>query len=69
VIQPAGAGVGLGWLVNEAKDVSGHAGNGPGAAASLLWRASTGMVVAACTNRTVPLEPVTAHLVRVVTSE
>ncbi len=66
VSQPAGAGVGLGWLVHEAKDVCGHAGAGPGAAASVLLRIGTGAVMVACTNRKVPIEPVTARLVRAV---
>jgi CubicO group peptidase (beta-lactamase class C family) len=63
--QPsAGAAVGLGWLVNGAKDVHGHAGAGPGAATSLIIRPGAGITTVACTNRMVPIEPVNARLVR-----
>ena len=58
------AHVGLGWLINPAKDVSGHTGGGPGAASSLIVTLSSGQVGVAMTNRLVPIEPVTARLVR-----
>ncbi|GAA5187389.1 hypothetical protein GCM10023322_35650 [Rugosimonospora acidiphila] len=64
VAQPSGASVGLGWLINEAKDLYGHPGTGPGAAASLTIRLGTGAVTAVCTNRQVPIEPVNARLIR-----
>ena len=59
-----GARMGLGWLLNEPKDVCGHAGGGPGAAASLILRLSTGQPSVALANRLVPIEPVNARLVR-----
>ena len=61
---PTGAQMGLGWLLNEPKDVGGHAGGGPGAAASLIIRLSTGQPSVALANRLVPIEPVNARLVR-----
>ena len=64
VRQPAGADVGLGWLIHQDKDVYGHPGAGPGAAASLLIRLSTGTTTVAWTNRLVPIEPVNARLIR-----
>jgi CubicO group peptidase (beta-lactamase class C family) len=59
-----GARMGLGWLLNEPKDVGGHAGGGLGAAASLIVRLSTGQPSVALANRLVPIEPVNARLVR-----
>ena len=59
-----GADMGLGWLLNEPKDVCGHAGGGPGAASSLIIRMSTGQPSVALANRLVPVEPVNARLVR-----
>jgi CubicO group peptidase (beta-lactamase class C family) len=59
-----GARMGLGWLLNEPKDVGGHAGGGPGAASSLIVRLSTGQPGVALANRLVPIEPVNARLVR-----
>jgi hypothetical protein len=59
-----GAQMGLGWLLNEPKDVCGHAGGGPGAASSLIIRKSTGQPSVALANRLVPIEPVNARLVR-----
>ena len=62
--DPAGARIGLGWLLNEPKDVAGHAGGGPGAATSLITVLSTGQVSVAMANRLVPIEPVSARLLR-----
>ena len=59
-----GAQMGLGWLLNEPKDVCGHAGGGPGAASSLIIRRSTGQPSVALANRLVPIEPVNARLAR-----
>jgi hypothetical protein len=56
--------MGLGWLLNEPKGVGGHAGVGPGAAASLIIRLDTGQPSVALANRRVPIEPVNARLVR-----
>jgi hypothetical protein len=59
-----GARMGLGWLLNEPKGVGGHAGVGPGAAASLIVRLGTGQPSVALANRRIPIEPVNARLVR-----
>jgi hypothetical protein len=59
-----GAQMGLGWLLNVPKDVCGHSGGGPGAAASLIIRLSAGEPRVALANRLVPIEPVNARLVR-----
>lgn len=56
--------MGLGWLLNPAKDLYGHAGAGPGAGVSLLIRCGTGLVTVAATNRIVPIEPTNARLSR-----
>jgi len=56
--------MGLGWLLNEPKDLGGHAGGGPGAAVSLIIRLGTGQPSVALANRQVPIEPVNARLVR-----
>jgi CubicO group peptidase (beta-lactamase class C family) len=61
-----GARMGVGWLLNEPKDVGGHAGGGPGAAASLIVRLSTGQPSVALANRLVPIEPVNIRLVRAI---
>ena len=63
-VRPGAAEVGLGWLVNPAKDVSGHPGSGPGAAASLIVGRGSGQVTVALTNRMVSIEPVNARLAR-----
>ncbi len=65
--EPAGAQIGLGWLLHRPKDLCGHAGGGPGASASLLSRLSDGQTSVALANRLVPIEPVNARLVRPVT--
>jgi CubicO group peptidase (beta-lactamase class C family) len=65
--QEPGAAMGLGWVLNEAKDVAGHPGGGPGAAASLIMRPGTGQATVALTNRLVPVEPVNARLARPIT--
>lgn len=59
-----GAEVGLGWLLNWPKDVCGHTGGGPAAASSLIVTQSSGQVGVAMTSRLVPIEPVTARLIR-----
>ncbi|MGE5136786.1 MAG: serine hydrolase [Gemmatimonadota bacterium] len=62
--DPAGAQMGLGWLLNQPKDVCGHAGGGRGGASSLIVRMSSGEVSVALANRLVPVEPVSARLAR-----
>jgi CubicO group peptidase (beta-lactamase class C family) len=56
--------MGLGWLLNEPKGVGGHAGVGPGAAASLIIRLDTGQPSVVLANRRFPIEPVNARLIR-----
>jgi hypothetical protein len=56
--------MGLGWLLHRPKDLCGHAGSGPGAAASLLSRLSDGQTTVALASRLVPIEPVNARLAR-----
>lgn len=62
--DPDGAQMGLGWLLHRPKDLCGHAGGGPGAAASLLSRLSDGQTTVALASRLVPIEPVNARLAR-----
>jgi CubicO group peptidase (beta-lactamase class C family) len=62
--DPAGAQIGLGWLLHRPKDLCGHAGGGPGAASSLLSRLSDGQTSVVMANRLVPIEPVNARLAR-----
>ncbi|MEV0403369.1 serine hydrolase domain-containing protein [Actinoallomurus sp. NPDC050550] len=64
VPHEAGARMGLGWLLNQSKDVAGHPGSGPGAAASLIIRPDLGQVGVTLTNRLVPIESVNGRLVR-----
>ena len=59
-----GAQIGLGWLLNQPKDVCGHAGGGRGAASSLIVQLSSGQPSVAMTNRLVPIEPVNVRLIR-----
>ena len=58
-----GAQIGLGWLLHQPKDVCGHAGDGRGAASSLIIRLSSGQASVAMTNRLVPIEPVNVRLI------
>jgi CubicO group peptidase (beta-lactamase class C family) len=62
--DPAGAQIGLGWLLHQPKDLCGHAGGGPGAASSLLNRLSDGRTTVSLASRLVPIEPVTLRLAR-----
>jgi CubicO group peptidase (beta-lactamase class C family) len=55
--QPNGIGVGLGWAVNVDAGVTGVAGEGPGAGASLLVSADGRHACAALTNRPLFIEP------------
>jgi hypothetical protein len=59
-----GPEVGLGWLLNRAKDVRGQVGGGFAASLSLIAVPSTGRVSVAMTSRVVPIEPVNARLAR-----
>jgi CubicO group peptidase (beta-lactamase class C family) len=58
------AEIGLGWLLNRPEDAAGHAGAGPGSAASLITRPSTGRTSVVLTNRQVLVEPTNARLIR-----
>jgi CubicO group peptidase (beta-lactamase class C family) len=62
-----GGQMGLGWLLNQNKGRAGHAGIGPGFAASLIIHLSSGRASVALTNRQVPIEPLNARLIRALT--
>jgi CubicO group peptidase (beta-lactamase class C family) len=55
---------GLGWHVNQARGVYGHAGGGQGGASSLIVSADGTRVHVALTNRLIPIEPVNARVLR-----
>ena len=55
--------MGLGWLINQSRDLCGHNGGGPGTAVSLIVRQSTGQVSVALTNRRLPVEPLNGRLI------
>lgn len=64
---PVKGEMGLGWVLNTDRDVAGHYNAGPGGCASLVTRGGAGGVVAvAVTNRTVPIEPVAAQVIRAI---
>jgi CubicO group peptidase (beta-lactamase class C family) len=54
---------GLGWALRRPMDAAGLAGIGPGWAASLIMRPSTGGTVVVLTNRLVPVLAVNAELI------
>ncbi len=64
VARPNQTHSGLGWIVNPQAGLAGHAGEGPGAAASLLVRLDGGDAYAALANRALLLEPVTGAVLR-----
>jgi hypothetical protein len=66
VTRPDGTGVsiGLGWVVNEAKGITGHAGGGRGGSSSLIVTADGRRIHVALTNRLIPVEPVNAGVLR-----
>jgi CubicO group peptidase (beta-lactamase class C family) len=68
VTRPDGTGVsiGLGWVVNEAKGITGHAGGGHGGSSSLIVAAAGDRVHVALTNRLIPIEPVNARVLKAV---
>ena len=55
---------GLGWGLRRSMDAVGQAGIGPGWAASLILRPSTGRTIAVLTNRLFPVLALNAELVR-----
>jgi CubicO group peptidase (beta-lactamase class C family) len=57
---PNGAYRGLGWIVNEPAGLAGFAGEGPGAAASLLFSLDGGHACAALSSRQIIIEQVNA---------
>jgi CubicO group peptidase (beta-lactamase class C family) len=59
-----GRQVGLGWLISPRGDVAVHAGFGPGATASLLYRIRDNQIHLTMTNRMVSLEPVNDRVLR-----
>jgi CubicO group peptidase (beta-lactamase class C family) len=56
-----GVSIGLGWVVNQARGVTGHAGGGRGGSSSLIVAAAGERVHVALTNRLIPIEPVNAR--------
>jgi CubicO group peptidase (beta-lactamase class C family) len=59
-----GVSVGLGWVVNEAKGVTGQAGGGQGGSSSLIVAAGGERVHVALANRRIPIEPVNARVLK-----
>lgn len=55
---------GLGWALRPAMDAAGQAGAGPGFAASLITRPSTGHTVVVLANRQFPVLPLNVELLR-----
>ena len=55
---------GLGWGLRRSMDAAGQAGIGPGWAASLIRRPSTGRTIAVLTSRLFPVLALNAELVR-----
>jgi CubicO group peptidase (beta-lactamase class C family) len=61
-----GVQTGLGWHVNQARGVYGHAGGGQGGATSLIVSAAGDRIHVALTNRLIPIEPVNAKVLNAV---
>ncbi|HEY6501133.1 MAG TPA: serine hydrolase, partial [Streptosporangiaceae bacterium] len=57
-----GVSIGLGWVVNQTRGVTGHAGGGRGGSSSLIVAADGERVHVALTNRLIPIEPVNARV-------
>jgi CubicO group peptidase (beta-lactamase class C family) len=55
---------GLGWGLRRPMDAAGQAGSGPGFAASLVMRPSTGRTIVTLTNRLFPVLAVNVELIR-----
>jgi CubicO group peptidase (beta-lactamase class C family) len=55
---------GLGWGLRRPMDAAGQAGAGPGFAASLIMRPSTGRTIVVLTNRLFPVLALNAELIR-----
>jgi hypothetical protein len=55
--------MGLGWVINQAEGVLGHAGGGRGGSSSLIV-AADGRIHLALANRLVPIEPVNGRVLR-----
>ena len=60
-----GVQTGLGWVINQARGVAGHAGGGRGGSSSLIV-AADGRIQVALTNRLIPVEPVNARVLAAV---
>jgi CubicO group peptidase (beta-lactamase class C family) len=58
-----GVQMGLGWVINQAEGVLGHAGGGRGGSSSLIV-AADGRIHLALANRLVPIEPVNGRVLR-----
>jgi CubicO group peptidase (beta-lactamase class C family) len=60
-----GVQMGLGWVINRAQGVTGHAGGGRGGSSSLIV-AADGRIQVALTNRLVPIERVNGRVLKAV---
>ena len=69
VARPNQTHSGLGWIVNESAGLAGHAGEGRGAAASLLVQLNGGDAYVALANRALLLEPVSGAVLRATRAE
>jgi hypothetical protein len=56
--------MGLGWHVNQARGVHGHAGGGQGGASSLIVQPAENRIHVALTSRLIPIEPVNARVLK-----
>jgi hypothetical protein len=57
--------MGLGWIVNQAKGLTGHTGGGRGGSSSLIVT-DGGRIHLALTNRLIPIEPVNIKVLEAV---
>jgi CubicO group peptidase (beta-lactamase class C family) len=62
--EPGGRRVGLGWLISPRGDTAVHAGAGPGATASLLFRIRDNQIHVSMTNRLIPIDSIHDRVLR-----
>jgi CubicO group peptidase (beta-lactamase class C family) len=62
--EPGGRRVGLGWLISPRGDTAVHAGAGPGATASLLFRIRDQQIHVSMTNRLIPIDSIHDRVLR-----
>jgi CubicO group peptidase (beta-lactamase class C family) len=63
---PGATHIGLGWHLSPGADTAGHPGGIPGASAFLATAVRGGRAIVAFANRSVPMEPVAARVVRAI---